>query len=110
MLFARRPIGLLSAAAPACTTPDCVGDIYEGSYSRAIDGRAWRCRDCRAIVNIRRGSFFEKSKSSLSQLVRAIYFITKQSPNQMVMEEAELASATVVDWANFIREVRVMGY
>ena len=37
-----------------------------------------------------------------------MYYISMQASIDTVMREADLAKATVVDWANFVREVRVM--
>ena len=53
--------------------PTCNFPCTEGVYRRAVDGVAWRCPRCRKTINIRKGSFFEKSHLQLWQILALTY-------------------------------------
>ena len=73
---------------------------------KGIDGYRWKCSTCNFMASVRSGSFFIKSKLSLTVLVLLIYYWAKQSPQKEVRKELDIACThTTVDWYNFCRDV-----
>ena len=101
-----RSIGLLTMEAHCLA---CGTQMYEGASSRKVDRKVWRCpvKECRHVLNLRAGSFFDKSRAELHQLCLITYFYSTQTPAHQIQKEAKVSQDTVVDWSNFIREVFV---
>ena len=106
-----RRYGLLAQnmECPACNVP-----CTEGIYRRAVDGVAWRRPTCRKTINIRKGSFFEKSHLQLWQILALTYqWATNAGRSRGLgvdrqMAELEIGSrSTIVDWNQFCRDVAV---
>ena len=95
-----------------CHGVDCAllgTSMKESVCSKRIDALRFRCtvRTCRKDTSIRKGSFFEHSHLTISQIIRLIYFwafeIDKQS---FMLRELKIGSQnTVVDWKNFCRDI-----
>ena len=58
------------------------------------------------MLSVRAGSFFDRSRLELHQLVLILYFYSKQTPCRRIVDEVKTSPNSVVDWANYIREVR----
>lgn len=56
--------------------PNCNTVMQEKDYSRVLDDRIWRClpKQCRAIISLRKGSFFEHSNLPLTKLTDLNYY------------------------------------
>ena len=95
------------------TDEDCVKCIHgkirlvkDASYSK--DKACWRCsnRQCNSKISIRRGTWFESSHLSMSQVLELTYFWVYECTEKLVMRECDIATwGTVVDWFSFCREV-----
>lgn len=79
----------LLARAMVCA---CGSAMQEKVYTRAIDGITWRCpvQRCRKTVNIRKGSFFERSHLSLTQLLDLIYWWSLAMSNAETEQQVRL--------------------
>lgn len=77
----------------------------DSSFSR--DGFVWRCsnKQCGKKVSIREGSWFEKHKLTLEQILCIIYFWIYKVDQEFVKHELGICNQTIVDWYNFCREV-----
>ena len=56
-----------------CMICPCGDNMREGSYSRGIDGRIWRCPIRCKTINIQKGSFFVRSHLQLWQILLLTY-------------------------------------
>ena len=106
-----RGFGFLAAS---CVCPMCNVDCYEAVYGRDIEGKIWRCRRCKKTINIRKGSFFEKSKLRLWQIIDLTYMWStncgrgRRPSVETIMKELKISSnKSVVDWNQFCRDVCV---
>ena len=80
--------------------------VKDASYSK--DKACWKCsnRQCNSKVSIRRGTWFESSHLSMSQVLELTYFWVYECTEKLVMRECNIATwSTVVDWFSFCREV-----
>ena len=80
--------------------------VKGASYSK--DKACWRCsnRHCNSKVSIRRGTWFESSHLSMSQVLELTYFWVYECTEKLVMRECNIATwSTVVDWFSFCRKV-----
>ena len=60
----------------------CGQVMVESGYTRSIDDQLiWRCRGCRLTANLRKGSFFERSKLTLTQLTDVMYWWAHETHN-----------------------------
>ena len=73
-----REFGLL-AAVMIC--PFCNLQRSEQLYTRSVDGITWRCmvKKFKKTINIRKGSFFEKSKLQLWKIIGITYIWTRNA-------------------------------
>ena len=73
------------------------------------DGSIFRCQKkaCGKKRSIRHGSFFAKSKLPIVQQVLLMHLFAKRYPEQLILDEYEFSSATLVDWFRYFREVCV---
>lgn len=85
--------------------PTCFGQASLVHYEQGLDKHRWSCRPCNFRQSVRHGSFFGKSKLSLSQLVFVIYCWTQDFPQINISREAGVQSVkTIVDWCSFCRD------
>lgn len=96
-------LGLL----PKCMLCDkCKISISKlSSYLQWIDGVCFTCTACRIRYSIRKGTFFDKSKLSLHQIMCLVLFFVAEVPLVTTSQLLRLSSTTVVDWFTFCREV-----
>jgi len=99
-----RQHGLL---AQVMTCPKCNTVMEEKSSTRVSDGKRWRCppKNCRHTVSLRRGSFFEKSGKTLTQLADLLYYWCIELSVQEVTAQVQVNENMVISWFNFLREV-----
>lgn len=71
------------------------------------DGYTWGCRKCKKTRSLRKGSVFEGSHLTLSQILIIMYGWASERSQEYVAREAECSrsSPTVSEWYNFCREV-----
>jgi len=87
--------------------PKCYTMMQERDYSRVLDGRIWRCppKQCRTIVSLRKGSFFENSNLPLTKLIDLIYYWSINLSNTDA--EHEVTNVAVVSYAyNILHTLR----
>ena len=107
-----RQYGLL---ATSMNCPNCGADCNQQTRNAAIDKKIWRCGNngCRKLVSLRKGSFFEASKLELWKIIGLSYEWASSVGSARGMSQANLmrelsvASHTVVDWRQFMRDVAV---
>ena len=78
--------------------------------SNVSDGYQWRCRSTTGNIHdvrrsIRNGTWFEKSRLSIRQIIKLTYYWVEAYPQRIVLHEMRISSHTLVDWYNFSREV-----
>ena len=87
----------------------CVGEKWSWKKRSNIDGFIWRCFGyrCKKEVSIRKGTFFEKSKLSLTQLLDMIYYWSFESASYTNLERGcnIVSNSTKADWRMFLREI-----
>ena len=97
--------GLLASnqRCPSCQDPMriCISEDPDGNEGR------WRCskQTCRKEKSLRQGSFFEKSKISLKDLVSIIFLWGKGYSSTQIQEETKITNKSVNQWLLFAREV-----
>ncbi|KII60925.1 hypothetical protein RF11_13898 [Thelohanellus kitauei] len=88
--------------------PLCCGQIMKLALrSSVIDGHAFRCLVCRTFSSIRKGTFHEKSKLSLYQIVMLLaYYCEGIHSQNFLIKQSELSHhETLVDWKSFVRDI-----
>ncbi|XP_073996546.1 uncharacterized protein [Rhodnius prolixus] len=90
--------------------PKCGCDMKLSKQNSAIDKYEWRCRvystpshDLRRSV--RKGSWFERSKIALIDVLLMTKFFVQKRTQHDVCFELSLSSVSVCDWRSFYREV-----
>ncbi|GBN19518.1 hypothetical protein AVEN_255806-1 [Araneus ventricosus] len=56
---------------------------------------------------VRKGSWFDESKSSMPEVMILTYLWVKKTSNEWIVDEMNASEPTVVDWKSFCREVCV---
>lgn len=56
-------------------------------------------------MSIRKNTFFSNSHLSIAKIILLTYLWIKQTTQTFIMEELSISRHTMVDWANFCREV-----
>ena len=80
--------------------------VKDSSYSK--DGYCWRCsnRKCNSKVSIRRGSWFEGSHLTISQVIELTYFWVYKHTETFAMKECNISSwRSAQEWYGFCRTV-----
>ena len=90
-----RGLGLLAAHMDC---PDCGEDMRELNCLKRIDGKRWRCPDCRKECSIRAGSFFGYgTKLELKTVIDILYHCAYENASfKNLRRECRLGSATAV--------------
>ncbi|XP_057292022.1 uncharacterized protein LOC130614603 [Hydractinia symbiolongicarpus] len=80
---------------------------YTLSTTYSSDGVKWRCQklDHTKDVSIQRNSWFEGSNMTLEEVIELTYWWSTGTEQVNICQEMGLSSATIVDWANFLREI-----
>uniref|UniRef100_A0A1X7TVC8 ISXO2-like transposase domain-containing protein n=1 Tax=Amphimedon queenslandica TaxID=400682 RepID=A0A1X7TVC8_AMPQE len=76
--------------------------VKDSSYSK--DGHCWRCsnRKCNSKVSIRRGSWFERSRLTISQIIKLTYFWVYKETETLAMRESNVSSwRSAQEWYSF---------
>ena len=91
--------------------PMCAGEMSLTRCEDRSDGLKWECRKQvngkrhKAEVSIRKGSWFEKSKMTLEEILKLTYWWCQDLDQAQIKHEVGLAESTGVDWDSFCREV-----
>ncbi|KII67234.1 hypothetical protein RF11_13870 [Thelohanellus kitauei] len=74
--------------------------------SSVIDGHEFRCSVCRMFSSIRKGTFHEKSKLSLYQIVMLLAYYCEgiHSQNFLIKQLKISHQKTFVHWKSFVRD------
>lgn len=72
-----------------------------------VDNFHWRCpiRGCQTRIGIRKGSFFERSRLPLQQIVLFIHYWSIELSIKQLVLEIGWSKVTVIDWCNMLREI-----
>ena len=100
---ARRKLIMNSATCTTCNAPASLN-----RYSQGTDGYRWRCNTHNFSVSVRNNSFFSRSKLPLRKLLKFMYMWCADFPQDEIMFELGMGvdcRSTVIDWANFMRDV-----
>ena len=79
-----------------CINPDCNNNMMSlQAYAQCEEGYKWRCSKgkCQKKRSIRIGSFFERARLPLGQIVAVIYFWAQERQRKSVTEELGLCQA-----------------
>ncbi|KAI6655683.1 hypothetical protein LOD99_1823 [Oopsacas minuta] len=86
----------------------CGANMSEGVFSKAHEGRGWRCpeKGCKKCASLRVGSFFKGSNIPLTQLVVFLYFWAEglQSTHFLTLN-LKWSPNAITDWKNFLRDI-----
>ena len=91
--------------------PMCAGEMSLTRCEDQSDGLKWECRqqvNCKrheAEVSIRKGSWFEKSKMTLEEILKLTYWWCQDLYQAQIKHEGGLAESAGVDWSSFCRKV-----
>ena len=85
----------------------CGTKMIEETTRTQQDGMRWRCPnvECRTTATVRTGSFFEKSRARLEDLVMLIYLWSMDHSQRSMIHETGLSHQTVKDWCRFLRGI-----
>jgi len=99
-----RDNGLL-ATAMAC--PGCQSAMEEREFTDVAEGRKWRClvRGCRRVINLRKGSFFEKSRLPLDKLIELIFLWCDGLTQEQIGRATDLQQEALTQWSQYLRDV-----
>lgn len=90
----------------SCVCPRCANPCRFISRGDISDGKTWYCAVCKVRVSIRQGSWFQNSHLSLYNILIIGYSWSYDYPQRSIAREANCdVTKTVVDWANFHREL-----
>ena len=67
----------------------------------------WRCRkDCHDVSrSFRKGSFFEKSKLCITDILLVTVYWLAKLPYHLIEHEVYVTGRTIMDWTSFCREI-----
>ena len=91
----------------------CGKDMAWTSYTKGLDGFAWRCnrRKCEnrsKWASIRKGSIFEGSHLSLQKWIHVMYLWSLQTSQEKVAEILQISKPTLVSLYITMREIADM--
>jgi hypothetical protein len=90
----------------------CGTDMTWSVRPNVHDGFGWRCygrtagAKCDKSASIRRGTWFQKSKLTLLEILLITYDVVCREPAHRIQYEYGLGTHTVADWGMFCRETR----
>jgi len=88
----------------------CGRDMTWHADTSAVDGFRWRCRRmvagnrCSGSRSIRHGSWFQRSKLTLQEVLFLTYDILSREPAHKIQHEHHFADHMISDWRMFCRE------
>ena len=91
---------LASSCTCICGTP-----MNLGGKDDISDKHIFRCPSCKTTKSLRAGSFFSKSKMTLSEWLILIYWWVKEYPALMAAEEAGVSKTSAINCFQWLREV-----
>ena len=87
--------------------PMCAGEMRLARCEDRSDLFKWKCRrqekgkSHKAEISIRKGSWFEKSKITLEEILKLTYWWCQDLDQAHIKQEPGLANRTGVDWDRF---------
>ena len=99
----------LTASSKTC--PNCGGPMTWTKTRDRSYGYKWQCRQQNVAkrhkveLSIRENSWFEQSNLTLEEIIKLTNWWCYSLTENQIMRQLRLSSTTVVDWANFCREV-----
>ena len=97
--------------AKECSCPMCAGEMSLMRCEDRLDGLKWECRKQvngkrhKAELSMRKGSWFEKSKMTLEEILKLTYWWCQGLDQAQIKHEVGLAESTGVDWDSFCCKV-----
>jgi hypothetical protein len=87
----------------------CNENMHEGKRDGS-DGVRWLCkkRNCRRSKSIRENSFFANTKLTLYNCMLLLHLWSNEFTEKLILNQFSFATQTVVDWANYCRELCVI--
>lgn len=87
--------------------PRCGADMQLTKRMDMKDQRQWRCNKSDHDIrrSVRKGSWFEKSKLEMYEILTITYLWCWKQPFNFIMNELNLSPSTVVEWMGFCRDV-----
>jgi len=73
--------------------------------SESPDGLAFKCLNCKKRFSVRNGTFFSRSRLSISDILEIIVAFTNDYSVEQTREMTGLSKPTIIDWYSFCREV-----
>lgn len=64
-----------------------------------------RCRKCEKTKSVFEGTFFENCKFGINECLVFCYLYLMKTPVSGILEATSLSSATIVEWAGFLRQL-----
>ena len=88
--------------------PQCRVPMREGFLRGTIEGQKWRCpnKPCRKQMNVRVGSWFERSHLRLEAIMEILYMWSEGISQEIMKRQIPHSSeSAIVQWTSFIRDV-----
>ncbi|XP_036360975.1 uncharacterized protein LOC115214512 isoform X3 [Octopus sinensis] len=89
-----------SVVCPTCGNPCTVN-----GYQKGIDGKRWRCPKHNYCRSIRKGSFFENSRLSLTTFIWLMYMWSREYFHSEIAHESTVSKKSTIDLFCLIREL-----
>ncbi|KAL5502706.1 hypothetical protein EMCRGX_G009521 [Ephydatia muelleri] len=92
---------------PSSKTCSCGRAMNVVKRKSSLEERGWRCprKRCLKEVALRKETFFDGSHLEILQVLRLLQQWSTKTPLGKAQDEVQVASATAVDWYNFIRDI-----
>lgn len=86
--------------------PRCGQPMRDRPLRSVMEGRCWRCRNdaCRKYVNLRYGSFFEKSHLSLEAIITVTFMWAIELTEWQIESQARIGHEAAVQWLQCLRD------
>ena len=81
--------------------------VYQCNNKIPVDGSLLKTKNCRSSRGIRSHSWFARSHLQISEILLFTYYWWHECKLKFIEEEMQIGHQTVIDWANFCREVAI---
>lgn len=90
----------------------CKSRMKISKNSRLIDQVEWMCKNskCKAKTSIRTGTFFERSKLDIADILQICFMWSKNLPLKYVAEDLNISTKTMIDWYRFCGDIVLFHY
>lgn len=83
----------------------CRRNMTVQEYNQSLDKATFRCSFCKSRTSIRKGSIFEGSHLSLSNILMIIYFMSAGILQKTISEMLNISERSIVEWEAKLRNV-----